>query len=1284
MRVINTPDTLIPAIQLLSNGKYNVMITNSGAGYTLWKDIAVTRWREDTTRDNWGSFCYIRDLETNVFWSNTYQPTLKEPKRYEATFTQGRAEFRREDHHIETNTELVISPEDDIELRRVHVKNRSRRSRLIEITTYTEVVLNVPAADSSHPAFSNLFVQTEIRPEQHAIICTRRPRSAGEQVPWMCHIVNAHGTIHDGISYETDRMKFLGRGNSTAEPQALIDEGDLSGSQGSVLDPVVAIRYKIRLEPGQSAIFDIITGVSDTREGCQALVDKYQDKHLTERVLELSWTHSQVVLRQINATEADAQMYCRLASSVLFVNPLLRGDASTIINNNKGQSGLWSYSISGDLPIVLLRIQDPNNIILVKQLIQAHAYWRLKGLQVDLVIWNEDRAGYRQNLLDQISGLIAAGMGVNFTDRPGGIFVRSADQISSEDRTLFLTVARVVISDDRGTLADQLNRRGNVKTPIPLLEKVESEPLRMPVLSHRKDLQFYNGIGGFSDDGEEYVINISKDKTTPAPWVNVIANPHFGTVISEAGSAYTWVDNAHEFRLTPWNNDPVNDSGGEAFYLRDEESGQYWSPTPLPACGKSPYITRHGFGYSVFESMEDGIAAETTVYVDTDAAIKFIVLKIKNGSGRTRKLSATGYMELVLGDLRAKSVMHIVTETDSTTGALFAKNNYNTVFPGRVSFFDVDDVNRTYTTDRTEFLGRNGSLKCPDAMDRIRLSGKTGASLDPCFAIQVPFDLYEDQEKQIIFRLGSARTSHEAIQMVQRFRGTLAAAASLDNVHKYWDHALSAVQVETPDKSLDLLANGWLTYQTLACRIWARSGYYQSGGAFGFRDQLQDIMSLMHAKPQIARAQILLCASRQFREGDVQHWWHPPTGRGVRTKCSDDYLWLPFATARYITNTGDKEILNEGVHYLEGRLLNQGEESYYDLPVRSEDQGSLYEHCVAAINNGLVFGEHGLPLIGAGDWNDGMDKVGMHGKGESVWLAFFLYDVLIRFAHIAELKGDERFAGKCRDEAKKLQGNIEANAWDGDWYRRAYFDNGAPLGSAGNTECRIDSISQSWSVLSGAGSKERSEMGMQAVDKYLVRRDTGIIQLLDPPFDKSDLNPGYIKGYVPGVRENGGQYTHAAIWTVMAFAALGQNEKVWELFSMINPINHGSTADQVSLYKVEPYVVAADVYGAEPHIGRGGWTWYTGSAGWMNHFIVESLLGIKVHSGRLKLNPCIPAEWGSLKIHYRYRSTIYHISINRVAGSKAGVITLDGKRQEELAIVLVDDHVDHTIEMTLS
>ncbi len=935
---------------------------------------------------------------------------------------------------------------------------------------------------------------------------------------------------------------------------------------------------------------------------------------------------------------------------------------------------------------MLLQIEDPANIDLVRQLVQAHAYWRLKGLAVDLIIWNEDHAGYRQLLHDQIMGLIAAGTEASLTDRPGGIFVRAADQIAEEDRILIQSVARVIITDSRGSLSDQINGRSLPEVTVPLLTRSRtgrSEPLAVAPLP-RHDLAFFNGLGGFTPDGREYVITTAPGQTTPAPWVNVLANPHFGTVISESGLSYTWSENAHEFRLTPWGNDPLGDSSGEAFYLRDEERGHFWSPTPLPCRGVTPYVTRHGFGYSIFEHTARGIRSELWVYVAMDAPIKFTVLKVQNVSGRSRRLSATGYAEWVLGDLRPKSSMHVVTEIDPKSGALFARNPYNTEFRDRTAFFDVDDTTRTVSGNRTEFIGRNGTLRAPAAMTRTHLSGRLGAALDPCAAIQVSFDLADGQEREIIFRLGVGQDSDDARNLVNRFRGSTAARGALDVVWQHWTHTLGAVNVETPDPSLNFLANGWLLYQTMACRLWARSATYQSGGAFGFRDQLQDVMALIHARPHLVREHLLLCAARQFLEGDVQHWWHPPTGRGVRTHCSDDYLWLPLTTCRYVLTTGDTGVLDEPIYFVQGRPVKTDEDSYYDIPGRSEEAASLYEHCVRAILNSLKFGEHGLPLIGSGDWNDGMNLVGEHGKGESVWLGFFLYEVLMRFAEIASARGDIAFAERCHREAIELRHNIEEHGWDGEWYLRAYFDDGLPLGSSVNPECQIDSIAQSWSVLSGAGDHERSRLAMEAVDERLVRREYGLIQLLDPPFDKSALNPGYIKGYVPGVRENGGQYTHAAIWAAMAFARLGDNRRAWELLAMINPVNHARSYEETATYKVEPYVVAADVYAVLPHTGRGGWTWYTGSAAWLYRLIVESLLGLRLEVDKLRFTPCLPADWEGFKMHYRYRETVYHIAVlQTLAGTGEMWLSVDGIEQHDNTIPLVDDHKEHWVEVRI-
>ncbi len=1293
MRVLRNTDTPIPEVQLLSNGRYHVMISQAGGGYSRWKDIAVTRWREDGTRDNWGSFCYLRDVASGEFWSNAHQPTLKKADSYEAIFSEGRAEFRRRDHDFETHTEIVVSPEDDIELRRLRITNRSRTRRTIEITSYAEVVLAPAAGDALHPAFSNLFVQTEIVHDRQAVLCNRRPRSEGEQLPWMFHLMTTHGAKIGPVSYETDRMRFIGRTRSLDAPQAMLDMQNLSNSEGAVLDPIVAIRYQVTLDPQQTATIDVVSGISDSRDAALKLIDKYRDRNLADRVLSLAWTHSWVNLQQINATESDAQLYARLASSVIYVNPAQRADMTVLKRNHRGQSGLWGYGISGDLPIVLLQIANQANMELVRQLVQAHAYWRLKGLAVDLVIWNEDQGGYRQLLQEQIMGLITAGIEANFTDRPGGIFVRATELMSSEDRTLFLTVARVIITDTRGTLSEQVNRaRVKVAREAPLATLAtplarRAQALRT-VTPPPTDLLFFNGIGGFSPDGREYVITTTPARPTPAPWVNVIANARFGTVISESGAAYTWSENAHEFRYSPWNDDPVSDASGEAIYLRDEESGDFWSPTALPCGGQTPYLTRHGFGYSIFEHDEDGIHSELTVFVDLDASIKFSALSIRNNSGRARKLSATGYVEWVLGDLRSKGALHITTEIDQNSGAILARNPYNPEFGDRIAFFDADGSTRmplvSFSGDRHEFLGRNGTLGNPAAMHRAKLSNRVGAGLDPCAAIQVPIDLADGQSREITFRLGARgrRGIDDASTMVQHLREPDALHNALQAVRTYWIDTLGSLQVQTPDPALNLLANGWLLYQTMACRLWARSGYYQSGGAFGFRDQLQDTMALVHAAPLLLREHLLRSAARQFSAGDVQHWWHPPHGRGVRTRCSDDFLWLPQATCRYVLATSDTGVLLENIPFLEGRPVNPGEDSYYDLPTLANGTASLYAHCVLAIRRGFATGEHGLPLMGSGDWNDGMNLVGIQGKGESVWLAFFLYDTLQRFAPLAQQHGDADFAAECLAKADQLRHAIDQHGWDGSWYRRAYFDDGTPLGSAQNQECQIDSISQSWAVLSGAGDPTRSHTAMMSLDQRLVRRDHALIALLDPPFDHSALNPGYIKGYVPGVRENGGQYTHAAIWAAMAFAATGDARRAWDCFNIINPVHHGNSAQAIDTYKVEPYVAAADVYAVVPHAGRGGWTWYTGSASWMYRLITESLLGLRLEAGQLRFAPCLPPEWPGFSLRYRYYQTLYAINVRQTSSADQNIlVTVDGRVQAAGAIDLVNDLQEHQVEV---
>ncbi len=1283
MRVFTNPTPPAPEVHLLSNGRYHVVITSAGGGYSRWRDLAVTRWREDATRDCWGTFVYLRDVATGEFWSTAYQPTLRATKGYEAIFTQARAEFRQRHAGLEIHTEISVSPEDDVELRRLTITNRSAEARSIELTSYAEVVLALPDADAAHPAFSNLFVQTEFARKSSALLCTRRARSAEEKPPWLLHLMVGQGGQPGAISCETDRFRFVGRGGSLANPAAMQGIAPLSNTVGAVLDPIIALRRTITLAANESAIIDLVLGVTESREAALAQVEKYQSARMADRAFDLAWTHSQVTLHHLNATEGEAQLYGRLASALIYADPARRANPGVLRSNRRGQSGLWSYGISGDAPLVLLRISDAEKIELVRQLIRAHSYWRMKGLTVELVIVNEDVSVYRQSLHDQISNLISSGIEAQMLDKPGGIFVRRLEQIPNDDRTLLQAVARLVLDDEKGTLTEQLEHRSVLEPLVPALKLTRARAEDVPPPLPPRDLIFANGFGGFTPDGREYVITLQPGQMTPAPWVNVLANPYFGTVISESGAAYTWVENAHEFRLTPWSNDPVQDPTGEALYLRDEQTGQFWSPTPLPARGETPYVIRHGFGYTVFEHTENGIASELWVYVAMDAPVKFTVLKLRNLSGRPRRLSVTGYWEWVLGDLRSKSLLHVQTEVDLKTGALLARNFYNTEFPERIAFIDVNDGTRTLTGDRKEFIGRNGSLARPLALKRARLSGRVGAGLDPCGAVQVTFHLLEGQERETSFRLGVGRTVAETQNLIRRFRREDASRGALEGVWDYWNRTLGAVNVETPDPAVNVMANGWLLYQTLSCRVWGRTGFYQSGGAYGFRDQLQDVLALVHAEPALTREHLLRAATHQFREGDVQHWWHPPAGRGVRTQFSDDYLWLPYVTCRYVACVADTGVLDERIPFLEARPVKPEEEAYYDLPNRAEESATLYQHCVRAIERALKFGAHGLPLMGCGDWNDGMNMVGKAGRGESVWLAFFLYDVLTQFAELARARRDVAFADRCLAQARQLQANIELHAWDGEWYRRAYFDNGEPLGSQTNPECQIDSLPQSWSVISGAGDPERSRQAMAAVDQRLVRRHARLIQLFDPPFDQSPLNPGYIKGYIPGVRENGGQYTHGAIWTAMAFALMGENDRAWELFDLLNPVRHGGTPKQIATYKVEPYVVAADVYAVAPHTGRGGWTWYTGSAGWMYRLLIETLLGVNLAGDQLRLTPRLPKGWKRYHVRYRYRQTVYQITISRLPADSgdANQLSLDGKELPGENVPLVDDRREHSVTL---
>jgi cyclic beta-1,2-glucan synthetase len=1289
-RRFKSPHDATPRTLLLSNGRYGVMLTAAGSGYSRWRDLAITRWREDLTRDCWGTYIYLRDQQAGNVWSAGYQPTGAEPDSYEAIFSEDHAEFLRRDRSIFTSLEVVVSSEDDAEVRRVSISNLGARARDIQVTSFAELSLTSQAADVSHPAFANLFVETEFVPDIGGLVATRRKRSDDETPVWAAHVLVVDGETVGDLQYETDRAKFLGRGRSSRNPVSIVDGRPLSNSVGSVLDPAMCLRATVRIPPGKTAHLIFSTVAAPTREEVLALADKYHDARTYERTRTLAWTQAQVQLQHLGISAEEANLFQRLANAVLYSDPTLRPTSDVLGANTLERSTLWAQGISGDLPIILARIDDAEDFELIRQLLRAHEYWRMKQLSADVVIINEKAPSYVQELQGSLEALVRGSqlrLSPDTTATSGKIFLLRGDLVSPQTRTQLQSVARVVLLSRRGTLSEQIARSQHKEVALPPPARPTRSGKFVDVPLPRPQLQFFNGFGGFAENGREYVTILEEGLRTPEPWVNVVANPNFGFIVSESGSGFTWSLNSHENQLTPWSNDHVIDTPGEAIYVRDEVTGEVWSPTAIPIRDESsPYIARHGQGYSRFQHGSHGILLDLLQFVPSEDSVKISRLTLQNNSGRTRRLSITAYAEWVLGASRGESAPYVITELDSTSGALFARSAWGGEFGGRIAFADMSGRQSSYTGDRTEFFGRNGGPERPAALEKEgQLSRKVGAGLDPCAALQCPLELRSGERAEIVFFLGQAEDKGHARDLLKKYR-----AANLEEVFRdvtrQWDDILGAIQVTTPEPSMDLLLNRWLLYQTLACRVWARAGFYQLSGAYGFRDQLQDVMALSVAERSVARGHLIRAAGRQFAEGDVQHWWHPPSGRGIRTRMSDDLLWLPYAAIHFFESTGDMTILDELVPFIEGDVLADGQKESYFQPRESEARATLFEHCARALDRSLSVGAHGLPLMGTADWNDGMNRVGQDGKGESIWLGWFLHTVLWEFAKVADARGEHKRAETWRLHVSALKAALEREGWDGEWYRRAYFDDGTPLGSAQNTECRIDSIAQSWGVISGAAERGRGVRAMAAVDQQLVRRRDGLILLLTPPFDHTSHDPGYIKGYLPGIRENGGQYSHAAAWTLIAFAALSDGDKAGELFRMMNPINRTNSRAGVQRYKVEPYVLAGDIYAEPPHIGRGGWTWYTGSAGWLYRAGVEWILGFRLRGSILAIDPCIPRNWPAYSMEFHYHSATYKIKVENPSGVARGV-TITELDEKLLAgpanIPLADDGAVHNIRIVL-
>jgi cyclic beta-1,2-glucan synthetase len=1294
-----------PEIGVLSNGNFTTMVTDSGGGFILFGETAVTRWKEDPVQDDWGNFFYIRDVTRDKVWSPGFQPCRVPSAGQRVQFSPDRVKFLREDDDIRTSLEICVSPEWNADIRRLTLTNTGSETRFIEVTTYYEIVLASPSVDDAHPAFSKLFVETAYEKEAGCLLARRRPRNEGEKELWAAHALLPGSSALGPPEVETDRSEFIGRGYTRSLPQAI--RSRLRGTVGAVTDPVFAMRQRLAIEPGEQMQLFAMICIGDSKEEVMEIVSHFSANSSIERTFQLAWTRSQIELRHLRLSAAEAADFQRLAGRLLYRAPLGNEQQTSIADNRKGQSGLWPFGISGDLPILLVRIADRAHMPFIARLLKGYEYLRRMGIRFDLVLLNESAGGYQQPMQDALQRAVEDG--VPQRGGQGGVLVLNRSAMHEEDVVLLTSVARLVLRADGRSLKAQIRLPG-ARDVLPAL-LVSQTPLTKyegsALTESGNDWLFFNGWGGFAPDGREYRIALSTDQPLPAPWINVLANPLFGCLVSERGTGYTWWRNSRECKLTTWSNDPVLDPPGETGYFRDEQTGEIWTLFPFGAPPEQTYEVTHARGFTRFRHERSGVLHEATVFVPAKDPVKIVEIRVKNVAPDPRRLSFTYYAEWVLGVRRETNAAFIVTEWDERSRTLQAHNTYQEHFRNATAFLGIYPQPEpshgssgelpyewSWTGSRREFIGRSGTMEHPDALRRERLSGKTGPCYDPCGAVQIRFALEAGAEQTIYVVLGCGDSRDAAVQTAEKYCDARMCREALEQTAAFWEEGLGQIVVSTPCPEMDLLLNGWLLYQVLGCRMWARSAFYQAGGAYGFRDQLQDSLALLHTRPDLTRAQILLHAAHQYEEGDVQHWWHEETGRGIRTRFSDDYLWLPYAVARYVEHTEDDRILDETVHFLHSEPLRAGEHERYEETRVSPQSGTVLEHSLRAIDLALQrLGEHGLPLIGIGDWNDGMSRVGAEGRGESVWLAWFLCDVLDRFADYCRVRGHQQRANRYRESRNRLSAAVDEHAWDGQWYRRAFTDAGQWIGSIRSPECRIDAIAQSWSVLSGAAPAEKARQAMQAFDRELVDRSLSAARLLTPPFDRTSPSPGYIQGYPPGIRENGGQYTHGAIWSIIAWCLLGEGEKAVELFRILNPITHTKTSSDVRRYAGEPYAMAADVYTAAPHEGRAGWTWYTGSAGWMYQAGIEWILGLRRKGTRLYIRPCIPEEWPAFAVRYRYGNTCFAITVrNGNRSSEAHEPPAGGASSSDFVkmdaengayIELVDDGQHHEIEFTI-
>ncbi|WP_246248975.1 GH36-type glycosyl hydrolase domain-containing protein [Chelativorans alearense] len=1273
----------LPQIHALGNGSLSSHVSTGGGGGLAWRGHALTRWQPDPTRDDAGLWLYVRDEENGALWSIGRQPTGIAPEEGRIVFHPHMAEFHRRDRGIGTRMEVGVAHDDDVEIRRISIVNESDAERRLRLVSYGEVVLAPALEDERHPAFSKLFVGSEYLPSLKALVFTRRPRRAEEKPPALLHRIICDDPEVEIAGFETDRRSFIGRNGTLRAPQALREV--LTGSTGWTLDSVMAYDLHMTLAPGERRQFSLVTMAAESREAVLRLADRYATPAALDWALDDAAMEAAREARQLSLEPARLPELQALSSLLTCRHPALRAAPEVVAANRLGQPRLWSFGISGDHPILLVKAGDPENIDLLHVLIAGLKIWRRRGILADLIVMRPGMSGYVEPLREKLLSLLQDMEAQELLGRAGGVHLILGDQVGEEERRLLEACAVAVLDTARGTLTEQLAAVAEMRPQAPHFEAtLASRSAETPDIARPEGLLFDNGYGGFSADGREYVIHLKPGEATPAPWCNVLANDIFGTLVTEAGGGFTWAVNSGENRLTPWTNDPVADPGPEALYLRDEETAEVWTPTPRPAGGGRAHEIRHGAGYTVWRNAAHGLKQRLTVFVPPDDPVKIVRLELDNPQPRPRRVIATYYAEWLLGSLPRMARPFVVCGYDPSCHMLHARNPWNPDFADRVAFLTSSLPPHSFTTDREDFLGREGEAALPAGLTRWDLGQRVRPGADPCAAFQVHLDIEANGKAEAIFILGQGSDFAEAADLAQRWQDPSRCDSAFHDLARLWDRRLGAVKVSTPDLATDLMLNRWLLYQVYSSRLLARAGFYQAGGAYGFRDQLQDVLALLWSEPERARAHILKAAAHQFEEGDVLHWWHPPNGRGVRTRCSDDLLWLPYVAAAYVEATGDEAILEEQVPFLQAPPLTEHEDDRYARYDMLSEPRSLFEHCERALERGITSGAHGLPLIGSGDWNDGMDRVGRKGRGESVWLAWFATATMRRFGSLARIVKRADLAERWESRAREMEEAVEAAAWDGDWYLRAIDDDGNPLGTAGAEECRIDSIAQSWAVLARGVPSRRARTALKNAEGELVSQEARIARLLWPPFDKTPLDPGYIKAYPPGIRENGGQYSHAAAWLGHAFARLGDGDRAAGMFHFLNPLTHAVTQADAEHYRVEPYVVAADIAGVDPHTGQGGWTWYTGAAAWTWRLGIEAILGLKLERGRLMIDPALPKGWGGFKAEITVPGGTLEVEVNdpeRVGHGRVE-IKVDGKVHEG-AIALPADGKTHRVQVRL-